>query len=239
MRKRIYKIIDVAKENDKLSFVYDVAMIAIIIMSLVPLVFKGVNEIIILMDVITGIIFIIDYIVRWITADYKLKKGKLSFLLYPFSPFAIIDLLSILPVFALINNGFKALRILRLLRAFRAFRTFKMLRYSKSFEIIANVLRKEKEPLLAVCSLAIGYILVSALIVFSTEPEAFKNFFDAVYWATISLTTVGYGDIYPITTMGRMIAMISSIIGIAIVALPSGIITAGYMNEVSKIKKEK
>jgi voltage-gated potassium channel len=82
--------------------------------------------------------------------------------------------------------------------------------------------------------LAGGYILVSALIIFNIEPESFGSFFDAVYWATVSLTTVGYGDIYPVSLMGRIITMFSSVFGIAIVALPAGIITAGYMGELER-----
>jgi voltage-gated potassium channel len=82
--------------------------------------------------------------------------------------------------------------------------------------------------------MAIAYILISALVIYNVEPESFKTFFDAIYWATISLTTVGYGDIYPITTIGRIVTMISSTFGIAIIALPSGIITAGYLAEINK-----
>ena len=168
------------------------------------------------------------------TADYKLKKGILSFFLYPFTFMAIIDLLCILPSFNIIATGFKMLKLLRLLRAFRVFRAFKMLRYSKSMEIIIGVIRSQRTPLLAVVTLAIAYILIAALVVFNVEPETFKSFFEAVYWATVSLTTVGYGDIYPVTTIGRLVTMVSSFIGIAIVALPSGIITAGYMEALKK-----
>jgi voltage-gated potassium channel len=100
-------------------------------------------------------------------------------------------------------------------------------------QIISNVLKNSKDALLAVCTLAVGYILISALIILNVEPESFNSFFDAVYWATISLTTMGYGDIYPVTTFGRMVTMLSSVVGIAIVALPAGIITAGYMKEIS------
>ena len=82
--------------------------------------------------------------------------------------------------------------------------------------------------------MAFSYILISALVIFNVEPDSFESFFDAIYWATISLTTVGYGDIYPVTNAGRIITMISSILGIAIVALPAGIITAGYLNEINK-----
>ena len=147
---------------------------------------------------------------------------------------ALIDLLSILPSLSLINGGFKLLRVLRMIRAMRVFRVFKAMRYSKSFEIISRVLQSSRDSLIAVCILAAGYILISALIVFNVEPDSFKNFFDAIYWATVSLTTVGYGDIYPVSTIGRIVTMISSIFGIAIVALPAGIITAGYMNEINK-----
>jgi voltage-gated potassium channel len=81
-------------------------------------------------------------------------------------------------------------------------------------------------------TLAGAYILISALVIFNVEPESFETFFDAIYWATVSLTTVGYGDIYPVTTVGRVVTMLSSILGIAIIALPAGIITAGYMKEI-------
>lgn len=82
--------------------------------------------------------------------------------------------------------------------------------------------------------MAIAYVLISALVIFNVEPDSFATFFDAVYWATVSLTTVGYGDIYPVTTIGRVVTMLSSVFGIAIVALPAGIITAGYMNEINE-----
>ena len=119
------------------------------------------------------------------------------------------------------------------------FRVFKAFRYSKSFTIIIKVIKNSKNALLAVCTLAIGYILVSALVIFNVEADSFETFFDAIYWATVSLTTVGYGDIYPVTTAGRIITMISFIFGIAIVALPAGIITAGYMDTLNESKDSK
>ena len=189
---------------------------------------------------ITVTVFIIDYFLRWIKADYKFKKKSIaSFVKYPFSVMAIIDLISILPSLTIVNSGFKLLRVLRMIRAMRVIRVFKAMRYSKSFEIIGNVLRSSKDSLIAVCALSGGYIVVSALVIFNVEPDSFNGFFDAIYWATVSLTTVGYGDIYPISTAGRIITMISSVFGIAIVALPAGIITAGYMTELEKQKQSK
>lgn len=149
---------------------------------------------------------------------------------------AIIDLLSILPSINMINKGFKALKTIRLIRTFRVLRIFKSFRYSKNIQIILQVGKNSKKALIAVLYLAIGYIFVCVLIIFNVEPDSFNTFFDAIYWATISLTTVGYGDIYPITTLGRIITMVSSFMGIAIVALPAGIITAGYMKEIESDK---
>ena len=134
----------------------------------------------------------------------------------------------------LISSSFRLFKVLRLLRTFRVFRVFKAVRYSKSIQLIKAVFKNSHRQLLTVVMLAIGYILLSALVMFNAEPDTFNNYFDAVYWATISLTTMGYGDIYPVTTIGRIITMNSSIFGIAIIALPSGIITAGLMEEIYK-----
>ena len=162
----------------------------------------------------------------------------LSFFLYPLTPFALVDLLSILPSLTMLHNGFRLLRLFRLLKTLKVLRTFKFLRYAKSFEVIVNVFKKQKRILMAVATTAVAYVLISALAIYNVEPESFDSFFDAVYWATISLTTVGYGDIYPVTTVGRIVTMISSVFGIAIIALPSGVITAGYLEEMSKKDKD-
>lgn len=229
MRKRIFEIIEVSESDDKLSKAYDIFMILIIVVSLIPLMFKHQTTPMYVIDKVCVIIFIIDYILRLCTADFKLKKNGSSFIRYPFTPMAIIDLLSILPSVIPISQSFKVFRLFRMVRAFRVFRVFRGLRYSKNLHRIITVLKKSKDSLLAVGTLAIAYILITALIIFNVEPDAFKNFFEAMYWSTVSLTTVGYGDLYAVSTVGRIITMVSSIFGIAIVALPAGIITAGYM----------
>ena len=240
MRKRIFEIIEVAKDNDRASAVYDFIMLAAIVISIIPLAMKQTHLFFVYTDIITTTLFIIDYILRVITADYKLQKENMltSFLIYPFTPWAIVDLISILPGLSILSSGFKLLRLFRVFRTFRVFRVFKAFRYSKSISIIMEVMKNSKEALLAVCALAIGYIMISALIIFNVEGDTFNTFFDAIYWATVSLTTVGYGDIYPVSTAGRVITMISSMFGIAIVALPAGIITAGYMEALSNEKEK-
>lgn len=233
MRKRIFEIIELAQDNDRASSIYDSIMMASILLSLVPLTFKTTNAMFGVIESIATAIFIADYLLRLLTADFKLKKGALSFPLYPITPMAVIDLLAILPTFFSIASGFRLAKLLRLFRTFRVFRSFKMFRYSRSIEIIVDVIRTQRVPLLAVGSLAVGYVLISALVIFNVEPDTFNTFFDAIYWATVSLTTMGYGDIYPVTTIGRVVTMLSSFVGIAIVALPSGIITAGYMDKLN------
>lgn len=238
MRKRIYEIIEVAESEDKLSKAYDIFMILCILVSLFPLMFKEQTTTMLVIDKVCVVIFIIDYILRLLTADYKLqKKAATSFARYPFTPMAIIDMLSILPSIIPISQSFKVFRLFRMVRAFRVFRVFRGLRYSKSLQRIITVLKNSKDSLLAVGTLAVAYILTTALIIFNVEPGAFKNFFEAVYWSTVSLTTVGYGDLYAVSTVGRVITMVSSIFGIAIVALPAGIVTAGYMKVLEEEQK--
>ena len=231
-RKTLFQIIEPHQKENAIEKSYDVLMFLTIIVSLIPLTTKSHTGIFMWSDFVSTIIFIIDYILRLLTADYKLGKGKLSFFLYPFTFLALADLLCILPSLFLLNNSLRLFKILRMLRILRV---FKFIRYSKNIQILTNVLKKQKESLMIVGLLALGYIFISALIIFNVEPSTFPNFFDALYWATISLTTVGYGDIYAVSTTGKIITMISSFLGIAIVALPAGIITAGYMKEIKEL----
>lgn len=234
IRKRIFEVIEVANEGDKASRVYDLCMMCLITASLVPLAFKETNAVFSAISVVATVGFILDYAIRLLTADMKLKRGAVSFVLYPFTLLAIVDLLAILPEFTSLFPSLRLVKLFRLFRTFRVFRSFKVLRYARSVQIIASVIKAQKGPLLAVCSLAVGYVLISALIIFNVEPDTFSTYFEAIYWATVSLTTVGYGDIYPVTTAGRIVTMVSSFAGIAIVALPAGIITAGYMEQIRK-----
>ncbi len=234
MRKRLYNIIDAGNSDNKLSVIYDTFMMFIIIISLIPLAFKTSNTFFSVIETVSTVIFIIDYLLRLITADHALKtKLPAAVIIYPFTPMAVIDLIVILSSFTFLSNGFRILKILRLSRTLKVFRAVKFLRYSKNLIILIDVLKKEKKALSAVATMAAAYIVISALVIFNVEPNSFDNFFDAIYWATVSLTTVGYGDIYPVSTLGRIVTMISSLFGIAIIALPSGIITGGYLNEIN------
>lgn len=237
---KIYEIIEPSNDNgSKASQIYDIIMLICIVSSMVPITLKSTSTALTVIDKVTAVVFILDYILRLITSRKKLNKGVKSYFIYPLTPMAIIDLLSILPSFIAINSGFKALRLLRLIRTLKAFRSFKFFRYSRNIERIINVIKKEARPLGAVMSLAVFYVLFTALIMFNIEPDTFGSFFDAIYWAAISLTSVGYGDITPASDIGRLFTILSAFMGVAIIALPSGIITAGYIDVLNEEKNNK
>ncbi len=241
VRTRIYKVIEKQSDDDddKLSVLYDYFMIFVIVLSLIPLCFKESTPLLRALDRGTVSIFIVDYYLRWMTADLRFgKRSVWSFIRYPFSVMALVDLFSILPSLTIIPNGFKILRLLRMFKALRVFRVIKAMRYSKNIEILKRVIGRSGDYLITVCVLAVGYIVVSAMVLFNVEPEMFDSFFDALYWSTITLTTVGYGDIYPVSVAGRVVTIISSFLGIAIVAMPAGIITAAYLTEIRDDKDE-
>ncbi len=231
LRHHIYLIVTPHDNNSSRdSRIYDYFQLVAIVLSLVPLAFRNYTPFFAGLEYVCVSLFILDYAFRWLTADYKIRKGWLSYVLYPLTPMAIIDLLSILPTFSIINESFHLFRVTRLVKIFRL---LKFGRYSKELGVLLQVLREQRSILLSVLTLAIFYILLTALLMFSVD-EKFDNFFDALYWATSALTTVGYGDVYPHNDVGKVISMLSSLVGVAIIALPSGVITASYLKAIEK-----
>ncbi|MBQ0070109.1 MAG: ion transporter [Bacteroidales bacterium] len=241
-RKRIYDLIERHEYTSVNSRIYDAFMAIAVIISIVPLMFMQSYAIFKVIEICTTSIFIFDYILRWLTADYHIKRDN-AFWMYPFTPMAIIDLLSILPIFAFINPSF---RILRSIRLFYLIRIVKLGWYSNALATFSRIIYREKNILLSVLIIALTYVFTTAIILFNVEPhinpitgeQTFTSFFDALYWATVTLTTVGYGDITPVTVLGRLISMFSSLFGVAIIALPSGVITASYIEELRELKRK-
>lgn len=234
-RKKIFDIIE-PSHGSIWSRIYDICIIILILCSIVPLTCRVNLPIFDVLDKVSVSFFILDYVLRWLTADFALPNNKRwqAFVFYPFTTSAIIDLLSIIPSFDVINPAWKILRVARLLKILRV---FKFIRYSRNIQLLIRVLRKEKSILFTVMLIAIAYILVTALIMFNVEDsQMFADYFDALYWATTTLTTVGYGDICPQTDFGRIISMFSALMGVAVIALPSGVITASYLEELKSDK---
>lgn len=247
MRRRIFEILERGAKGDQASKLYDYFMMVCVFVSLVPLAFRPehVPHWLITLDNIIGILFVVDYILRFATEDYRSGKHSIeAFIRYPFTAYAIVDLLSILPwilEFAVETYGTKPLKMLRLFRSFKVLRAFKFVKYSRSIRLTTQAIKNSEDTLCTVATIALGYIFVLALLIFNVEMdnENIHNFADALYFAAVSLTTVGYGDISPGTLMGRMITVCSSFVGVAIIALPSGILTAGYMKALEDEKNNK
>ena len=243
MKELRIKIESLINGNGLIADLYRYIMLLAIIISIIPLMLVKCNDAYVsLIEMITVCIFIFDYFARWIISDSNNDKSLHSYILYPFTPMAIIDLLSILPAFNILGSAFKIARITRIFKLVKIFRIVKVLHYSERIAIFFRVIAKEKDVLVGVLMLALLYIFITALIMFNVEPHinpntgqpTFNSFFDALYWATVTLTTVGYGDLCPVTNVGRLISMLSSLLGVAIIALPSGVITASYLDELRR-----
>lgn len=234
-RQKIFDIIEPFSKKNKASRYYDWLMIVVTLLSFVPLMFHDESVFpLMLINVFCILVFLMDYVARFITADlhYKEKSAR-SFVRYPFSLLSIIDLLVILSLIAVVNSGFRLLRTVRLLHVVRIFQ------HSRSLQLMKIVLRRALRPLLFVASLDLIYVFIVGTVMFNEEPELFPTFLDALYWAVISLTTIGYGDIVPMTELGRIIASISALVGIAVFALPTSVITAEYVAVVNEYREGK
>jgi voltage-gated potassium channel len=242
-RKWINDLVEPGKAGT-LSQIYDYLMLVAIIIGTVPLLFREYRPLFWYFDIISGGIYLVDYIFRWMTCDLRSKMPKWkAFLLYPITPMAILDLLSILPTFEVISSSYKLAKSARLLKIFRF---TKIVHYIGPLDIFIKVIKKQWKLLLAVVLVALFDIFITAIIIFQSEQEIdpvtgeyiFKSFYDAFYWAAITLTTVGFGDFCPVSELGKTLSIISSLLGIGIIAMPSSIITAGYMQELNRHVKE-
>ena len=236
VKRRLYEILEVSQKGDKTSRAYDIMILTCVAVGLVPLTIKGSSYYTHLIDIVTVCIFAADYILRMYTSDYKMGiKSYKAYLANAVMPMSIVDFLSITPVLVIL---FPASKTIALFRLFRVVLLFKVMRYSKTLEIIVKVVKDAWRPLSAVLTLAFVYIVSCALIIYQIEPEIFHNFMDAIYWSGCTVLTVGYGDIAPKTDMGRFLSVLSAMVGVAVIALPSGIVTAAYMNEIKSLHKK-
>ncbi len=243
-RKWINDLVEPGKEG-VVSKVYDGLMFVAIVLGTLPLLFREYRLLFWYFDIFSGIVYMVDYVLRWVTCDLRSKKPKWkAFLLYPITPMAILDLLSILPTFEVLSSTYRLAKSARLLKIFRF---SKIIHYIAPLEIFIKVIKKQWKLLMAVVLVALFDIFVTAIIIFQSEKEIdpvtgeyiFKTFYDAFYWATITLTTVGFGDLCPVSDVGKTLSIISSLVGIGVIAMPSSIITAGFMQELNRRTNEK
>lgn len=250
MRKRFFKLVEPSAKRGDSNFYFDIIIMSLIILNALAIIISSDQSIgsrfenqFYYFEVFSVVVFTLEYLLRLWTCVEKGESNK-SFKLrirFILSPMAIIDLLAILP-FYLPFVGVD-LRFLRILRIFRIFRLLKMARYSNAFNLIKNVLKAKKEELLVTIMFVIIILVIVSTLMFYAErdaqPIAFASIPNALWWGVVTLTTIGYGDIVPITTMGKILGGIISLIGIGLIALPSGIIASGYTDEIHRRKNVK
>jgi voltage-gated potassium channel len=192
-------------------------------------------------EVVSVIIFSIEYVLRLWTSRFLYPDAKHPALKYALSAMAIIDLLAIAPFYLPFLISFD-LRFVRMLRLFRLLRIFKLNRYNDAIGIIGHVVKREKEKLLTTILFTGIIIIFASSIMYYVEneaqPDKFPNIIASIWWAVATLTTVGYGDVYPITALGKVLSGVIAVLGIGLVALPTGIISSGFVVEMSNQSTE-
>lgn len=240
-KERIFEIIQIGNREDLPSYSFDIFLVVVILANIICMFLETFDEfqsgraVFRLIETVTVIIFMLEYILRIWTAQYlypELSKGraKLRFL-YSFD--GIIELLTILPFFFL--SGFVAFRMLRVVRIFHLFR---LNTQYDSFNVITSVLYEKRNQILSSVFIILILMLASSLSMYSAEheaqPEVFSNAFSGIWWSMATLLTVGYGDIYPITIVGKSMAIVIAFLGVGVVAIPTGIISAGFVEQYQK-----
>ncbi len=248
VKQRIFDIIQAADPEDKWSKVFDITIILLILVNVCMVIADtydlpaNVKDVFYVAEVISVVIFTVEYLLRIWTADllYPNTNIIVAKIRYVFSFLALIDLLSILPFYLPMFFTID-LRVLRMLRIIRLLRVFKISRYTDALRTIGNVFKTKQHELLSSIFVVTILMIVASVLMFSVEneaqPDVFKNAFDALWWALATLTTVGYGDIYPVTVIGRILSAIIAILGIGLVAVPTGIISAGFVESFDKEDK--
>lgn len=235
--------------DSKISNVFDGIIITLIVVNIVMVIAdtfrlpRMLQSIFTVVEDISVIIFTIEYILRVWTSDYIYTdlsplKARIK---YIFSFMAIIDLLAILPFYMPMLIAID-LRVLRALRIVRLLRIFKINRYTDALSSIGRVLKNRRNELLSSIMVVFILMIISAVLMYNLEnaaqPDVFSNAFAALWWSVATFTTVGYGDIYPVTVLGKILSAIIALLGIGLVAVPTGIISAGFTEQIDHDKRE-
>lgn len=247
IQEKLYTLFE-APNRSRASLILNTVIYILILISIVNLMLMSVPEfqekygyVFIIVRNIVMPIFVVEYILRLYASGYLDKykglKGKLK---YAITPYAIIDLLSILP-YLLINMGFNSsfIRSLRLLRIFRLLRVRK---YAIFIQLMKKIMSNIKEELIVLLFFAFVMLIILSFVVYDLEneaqPEVFTNIFQTMWWSVATLTTVGYGDMFPITTIGKIITAIITIMGIAFIAIPGGMFASEFISEIKRERDE-
>jgi len=249
LKKNIYEIFEHSTEKNLFGKVFDIFLISLIILNVIAVILgteRFINEnfkqLLDYFEILSVLIFTIEYFLRIWTCTYNERyrgiiKGRIK---YALSPLSIIDLLAILPFYLPLILPFD-LRFIRALRLFRLCRLFKLGRYTIALKLITQVVKNKKEELIVAIFIVAMMLVMAASFMYYAEnqvqPEKFSGILEAMWWGIATLTTVGYGDVYPITVIGKIFGGIIALLGIGLFALPAGIISSGLLEIMQKEKK--
>lgn len=250
LQQRVYEVIRDDDQNTLLGNIFDGVIFGLIVLNLIAVVLgtftlkPTITRILSVFELCSVIIFTVEYLLRVWTSPciYPLNSSFVARGKYMFSFMALVDLLAVLPFYVPFLIPLD-LRILRVLRMIRLLRLLKVNRYTDALQSIASVFRKKARHLISSIIVVSVTMLVVAVLMFhienASQPDVFRNVFDALWWAVATFTTVGYGDIYPITGAGKLLSAVIAILGIVLVAVPTGIISAGFIENIEHKHEEK
>ena len=250
IRRRTWEIVEVAKAGDRASRVFDSFILTLIFLNVLAVIIGSVESIqerfaffFNAFEVLSVIVFTVEYLARlWSCTAHPRYIGRLcERLRFAFRAMPLIDLLAILPFYLpFLGVDLRTLRVLRLLRILRV---AKVGRYYSSLKLIKHVFQAKKEELILTSVLMVFLLIVSSTVLYycenTVQPEVFSSIPATMWWSVATLTTVGYGDMYPITFMGKFFASVIAILGIGMFALPTGILGAGFIEAIQKQREQK
>ena len=250
VRRRTYEVLEKAAEGDRLSQAVDVAIIAVILANMAAVVlesFEGLHDRypgwFFALELVSVMLFTVELVLRLWTCDL-LRPGRSwpgAVVRFLVSPIGLIDLLAILPFYLPLLIPVD-LRVVRILRLVRFLRLLKLTRYTRSVTTMAAVVRERRHELLVAVFLTALLLMVASTLMYYLEskvqPEAFPNIVASLWWAVATLTTIGYGDVFPITGLGRLLSGVIAVLGIGLVALPTAIISSGFVEALARTKSQ-
>ena len=249
IRLKTHLILDVAQPDDRLGRAVDLGLITLITLNVISVIIETMPNLDPALlpwfngfEIFSVLVFTVEYVMRvWSSIETRENDGKhpvFSRLRYMLTPMALIDLIVITPFYL----SFVFSIDLRMLRVLRLLRVFKLTRYSSSMSMLLAVLKDEARAIGAALFVLMLLVVMTASLTYlfehAAQPEAFSSIPAAMWWAVITMTTVGYGDMVPITVMGKIMGAIISVIGIGMVALPAGLLASGFVNELHRRKRE-
>ncbi len=246
LRKKTYQTLEYSASGRRgMSLYVNVFLVTIIVLNSLAIVFHTIpsinkdqfyDHLFFDFELISSVIFSIEYLLRiWSCVENPKNKSRLH---YIFSFWGLIDLLAIMPFYLTLFAS--DLGIIRMLRVFRLFRLFRVTRYSHALKMITDVIKETKEELLLSFSFILFMLLIGSSAMYFIEhlaqPKKFSSIPAALWWGVITMTTTGYGDMYPITTLGKIIGGVFSIMGVALFGLPTGILASGFIDQFRREK---